>query len=183
MFVALWPPAEAVDELAGAVGAVRPLAPGLRWVPPEQWHLTLAFYGEVPPERRDDVAERLARAARRHRAPSLGFAGGGRFGDRVLFVKVDGDREPLGRLAASATAAGRRAGLAMADRPYRAHLTLARGGGTDLRPLVTALRTHEGPRWRATELCLMRSRLGKGPGGRPVYEVDATWPLAGEPES
>ncbi|HEU5241008.1 MAG TPA: 2'-5' RNA ligase family protein, partial [Ornithinibacter sp.] len=31
-----------------ALAPVRAANPDLRWVPPERWHLTLAFYGEVP---------------------------------------------------------------------------------------------------------------------------------------
>jgi 2'-5' RNA ligase len=182
MFVALWPPADAVDELAAAVAGARSLAPDLRWVPPEQWHLTLAFLGEVSQERRDDVAARLGRAARRSPGLRLRFAGAGRFGGRVLFTRVAGDRDPLRHLAASSAAAGRRAGLRTDDRPYRPHLTLARGGGdADLRPLVAALEPHQGTAWDATDLYLMRSLLGQGAGRRPAYEIDQAWPLAGGP--
>ena len=46
-FVALIPPAEALGELADAVAPVRAAHPGLRWTPAAQWHLTLAFLGEV----------------------------------------------------------------------------------------------------------------------------------------
>src|SRR4029453_13035406 len=125
LFVALWPPAEAIDELSGGGAGVRSLAPDLRWAPLRQWHLTLTFLGEVADERRPELARRLARAASRYPPLSLRFAEAGRFGHRVLFTKVSGDREALRHLAASTTAASRRAGLAVADRPYRPHLTLA----------------------------------------------------------
>jgi len=68
-FVALVPPDDALAELAAAV-AVLPHEPRLRWSPRGQWHLTLAFLGEVDELARDrlrrhhgiDLAEEPARA-------------------------------------------------------------------------------------------------------------------------
>ena len=75
--------------------------------------------------------------------------------------------EELRALAASVGAAARRCGIAVDDRPYRAHLTLARARpGTDLRPAVDALHDFAGTTWTADALHLVRSRLGAGPGGR-----------------
>ena len=76
------------------------------------------------------------------------------------------------------SAAARRTGIAVDDRPYRPHLTLARARpGTDLRPAVEALGDVEGSPWTADALHLVRSRLGAGPGGSAVHEVVETWPL------
>ena len=108
LFDALWPPPDAVAELLAAVREVQEKSPGLRWTAPEQWHLTLAFLGEVPDDRRPELEERLERAASRYPPLTLRFAAGGRFGDRILFTRVDGDREPLTRLAQSVAAAARR---------------------------------------------------------------------------
>jgi len=178
LFVALWPPEQAVKELADAIAGVRALEPAVRWTRTEQWHLTLAFLGEVAEERLPELNGRLARAARRHPALSLRFAGSGRFGDRVLWTRVEGDREPLRHLAASAAAAARRSGVAVDDRPYRPHLTLARGArGADMRPLVAALASYAGTGWTAEQLHLVRSRLGKGPGRTSAYDTVAAWPL------
>jgi 2'-5' RNA ligase len=154
--------------------------PGLRWTPAGQWHLTLAFLGEIDGDALDegvlpDLTARLARAARRHPPQELALSGAGRFGDRVLWTRVRGD---LRALAASVSAAARRCRIAVEDRPYRAHLTLARARpGTDLRPAVDALRDFTGTTWTATTLHLVRSTLGAGPGGTAAHEVIATWPL------
>jgi len=178
--VALWPPPDAVSELLAAVEEVRDDAPHLRWTRPEQWHLTLAFLGDVPDDRRPGLDERLARAANRHPPLTLRFAGGGRFGSRLLFTRVDGDREPLTRLAASVTAAARRSKIPVDDRPYRPHLTLARSrGGEDLRPVAARLEPFAGAAWTASHLDLVESRLGKGPGGTAGYVSIASWPLTG----
>ncbi len=180
LFVALWPPPDAVSEVLAAVEELRGEAPHLRWTRPEQWHLTLAFLGEVPDERRPELDERLARAASRHPPLTLRFSGGGRFGSRLLFTRVDGDREPLTRLAASVTAAARRSRIPVDDRPYRPHLTLARSRGSeDLRPVAARLEPFTGVPWTAGRLDLVESRLGKGPGGTADYAPVSSWPLAG----
>jgi 2'-5' RNA ligase len=208
-FVALIPPAQALAELADAVDPLRAAQPDLRWTPPEQWHLTLAFLGDVDERVLPQLTERLARAARRHRRMELTFAGGGRFGDRVLWTRV---ANPLGRespvstgrvahldraagrprgpavsraaqlrrLAASVGAAARRCGIPVEDRPYRPHLTLARGrSGADLRSAAALLSGFAGSPWTADALHLVRSRLGAGPGGTAAHDVVESWPLGG----
>lgn len=178
LFLALDPPAEVIADLDRAVAPLRDAHPELRWVAAERWHLTLAFYGEVPD---DDVAGLAQRAGRRvagQRALDLRFAGAGRFGGQVLWVGVAGDRTPLRELAERA---------APQDRPYRPHLTIARAregrtgtgrrirGSADLAPLVTRLREYDGPGWRADAVHLVRSHLGP----HPTYEDVAAWPLTG----
>lgn len=179
-FVALIPPAAVLAELAAALAPVQVARPDLRWTPAAQWHLTLAFLGEIDGDTLDggllpDLTTRLARAARRHPPPELALGGAGRFGDRVLWIRARGE---LRALAASVGAAARRCGIAVDDRPYRAHLTLARARpGTDLRAAVDALRGFAGSPWTADALYLVRSRLGAGPGGTAAHEVIAGWPL------
>jgi len=180
LFVALMPPADALDEVAAAVAAVQPSAPdGLRWTPREQWHLTLAFLGEVPAELLPAVHSAGAAAVRP--VGPLRVAGAGRFGDRVLWAGMAGDRPSLVDLAARLVAALRAAGIDVDDRPYRPHLTLARsvrGGAPDLRPTVAALADFRGRSWQPDAVRLMHSRLGAGPGRHALHEQLACWPLA-----
>lgn len=215
LFAALLPPDDVLDgpgELVDAVAELqtRPDADRLRWTGRASWHVTLAFYGEVPDGTLPALRERLARAAGRRSAPTLRLAGGGRFGDRTLWAAVTdasgGVERPVAdvrRLAGSAAAAGRRAGLDVPEpRHFRAHLTLARARGrngardgaqgsdpdaapasraVDLRPYVAALDRFQGEPWTAGELALVRSRLPDSgvPGEQPRYELVAAWPLAG----
>jgi RNA 2',3'-cyclic 3'-phosphodiesterase len=179
-FVAVTPPDAALAELAEAVAPLRAEDRDLRWTPPPQWHLTLAFLGDVDESVLPDLTERLARAARRHPPMELAFEGGGRFGDRVLWTRVHGGVDALRRLAASVSAGARRSGIDVDDRPYRPHLTLARGRpGADLRPAATALGGFTGSAWTADALHLVRSRLGAGPGGSAAHDVVGTWLLGG----
>ncbi|MGH3799331.1 MAG: RNA 2',3'-cyclic phosphodiesterase [Pseudonocardiaceae bacterium] len=179
LFVALTPPGEVVEELKASTAPLRQLAPDLRWTRPEHWHVTLAFLGEVGDDVVDELAHRLSRAAARHPSLSLVLGGGGRFGHQVLWTRVQGDRDRLRRLAGSVQAAARRSRLPMEQRPYRPHLTLARADvSADLRPLVERLASWQGRPWVATQLYLVRSRLGAGPGGSALHEPIAGWPLA-----
>jgi len=180
LFVALVPPADALAELAAAVDALRS-TPGLRWTRPEQWHVTLAFLAEVDDRAREALTPRLERVAHRHAPPTLALAGGGRFGRQVLWTRVDGDRAALRRLADAVRAAARRCGLPVDARPYRPHLTLARARGpaTDLAPLAAALDGFAGRPWSASDLHLVRSVLGAGPGRTAHHEPVASWPFSG----
>lgn len=180
LFVALTPPAEIVDELRNAIAPVRLRAPGLRWTPTEQWHVTIVFLGEVSEDSFDELSRRLRRSAARHRPLPLTFAGGGRFGHRVLWTAVHGDRDGLRALSHSAEAAARRCGLPVEQCPHRPHLTLARAGaGVDLRPLVTQLAAWRGLPWVAHQLQLIRSRLGAAPDGTTLHEPVGHWTLDG----
>ena len=167
LFVAIVPPPQAIATLVAAVEGLRATTPGLSWIAPGRWHVTLCFLG--PHEPNDELQARLARVAARHERLAIHVAGGGRFGDRVLFAKLAGDLKPL---AAGVTRAAERSGYAVEDRPFHAHLTLARSrrGRIDLRPLLTALSDVRGPDWTVGELRLMRS-------GQPDYETVSRWPL------
>ncbi|MBO0849968.1 MAG: RNA 2',3'-cyclic phosphodiesterase [Pseudonocardia sp.] len=179
LFVAVIPPAEAVEELRAATAALHSeLGPTLRWTRPEQWHLTLAFLAEVDDATRTELTGRLERVAARTAPLRLSVGPGGRFGDRVLWARVRGDTDRLRRLAGSVRAAVRRCGLPVEDRPYRAHLTLARTNGADLRSAVARLADFDGSPWTASRLHLVRSRLGAGPGRTSLYESIARWPLS-----
>ncbi|MEU9126059.1 RNA 2',3'-cyclic phosphodiesterase [Streptomyces sp. NPDC048506] len=185
LFAAVLPPAPALRELAVEVALLQrlPAAERLRWTGRDGWHFTLAFYGEVSADVLPDLKERLARAAHRRDPYELWIAGGGRFADRVVWVGADGDRLAMRRLADAAAAAGRRAGVAMADehRPYTPHLTLARNRVPALRlaPYATALTEFVGSRWTVGRLSLMRSHppVRGVAGDQPHYEEIASWPL------
>jgi 2'-5' RNA ligase len=182
LFVAVTPPAEAVEAVREAINRGRAAAPGLRWVDPERIHLTLVFLGSVGDDLRGPLLERLGQVAHRHPPVSVALGPTGRFGDRVLWVGVTGDLEPL---AAGVRRAAERAGVdGLESRPLRAHLTLARaresrapagGGAADLRPVLESIGELPAVPWTVFGFELMSSILGH----RPRYTVEAAWPLTG----
>lgn len=184
LFVAVDPPPQVAGHLAAAIEALREASPQLRWGAPEQWHLTLAFLGEVPEAWLPALTERLGRAAHRAAPMSLVLASAGSFPrqpahGRVLWVGVTGDREPLAALATRCTAAARRSGIPVDPGPYRPHLTLARvrHPPVDLTEPVAALSTYVGSPWLVAELHLVRSYLG----AQVRHERLASWRLGSPP--
>jgi 2'-5' RNA ligase len=180
LFVALAPPADVLDNLDAACAPFRAARADLRWTSREAWHVTLAFLAEVSDPQLTRLIPRLERAARRHAAFRLSFAGAGAFPSagraNVLWSGLAGDRRALADLAASAAAAARRAGAPPPDagRKYRPHLTLARcRAPADVGPVVTALWGYQGKPWTAEEILLIRSRLRE----RPRYETLGAWKL------
>jgi 2'-5' RNA ligase len=181
LFVALTPPDPVVRELSAAVGRLRAAGaePGLRWTPPEAWHVTLAFLGEVDEPALPELTRRLARVGERHHPLTLRLAGGGRFDDHVLWTGLAGDTTDLSHLAASVGAAARRAGLPVdTERAFRPHITLARSRGrSPLRPYATRLHDFASTPWTAHRFSLIRSHPPATPGTHPRYEDLSHWPL------
>lgn len=184
-FVAAVPPPEAVDHLDEFL-SVRRDAAAYRWTLPDQWHLTLAFATDLPERSLDDAVERLAAAALKRPAMTFGIAGGGAFPDpdraKILYARLAGDETDLSqleRLAAGARVALSKSGARVDGQRFRPHLTLARLGNPDnVTVWARLLDAYEGPTWRLSEVVLIESHLGEGPGRRARHEVCATFPLA-----
>lgn len=188
--MAVNPPVDAVQELVDAAAPLRELpgADRLRWSGVDGWHLTLAFLGEVPVTDLPPLTELLARVVGENGAHRLRLAGGGHFGDRVLWAGVDGEVWALRRLAEAVRVGVGELGVETDQFGFHPHLTLARAGTShgrrradrrtdagDLRTLAAALEDFRGSEWRADELVLMRSELDFGPAR---YTVVERWPLA-----
>lgn len=183
-FVAV-PVATAVrDALDAALAPARDAWEGLRTTRASDWHLTLAFLGEVADEQLERLVEVVATAVAAHPLPDeLALSGAGRFGRRVLWAGVD--EVPPGRLAALGDAVQRgcaAAELPVQQRAVHPHLTLARARrGAPVRAehldqaerAVAALLERGEGRWHAEHVEVWASHLGGGPAR---YEVEAAVP-------
>jgi 2'-5' RNA ligase len=184
LFAALVPPPSALEHLDEFLD-VRRDAGELRWVQPDQVHVTLGFFEHVPDTKLDDLVERLGRAAGRRTGFETAIAGGGAFPNpgraKVVWAALDLDeagRTELDRLATGCRAAANRAGIAVDGARFRPHLTVARTRFPhDVTNWVRLLDSYAGPRWPATELTLVRSHLGEGARGRPRHEVVEAFPF------
>ena len=145
---------------------------GLRWSTPDQWHVTLVFLGEVDDEARGRLVQELSglrQAELRLRMERLGvFERAG-----ILHAEVEVSAELL-RLYEAVAAAVRRVGLEVEERPYRAHITLARsrnrdGGKTIARLRRSAEQQRLSVRWEVGEFLLYESQLSPG-GSRYVVQ-------------
>ncbi len=101
----------------------------LRWVAPENMHLTLKFLGDVSARNLRLLEKMLAGEAAQHQAFEFGVGTLGAFPNirhpRVIWVGVRGP-EALQRLHEGIEAAMARLGYPREQRPYQPHLTLAR---------------------------------------------------------
>ncbi|MFF3320152.1 RNA 2',3'-cyclic phosphodiesterase [Streptomyces sp. NPDC003035] len=180
VFIALAPPDEAKDELARALSPAYEAYPRMRWNRVEDWHITLAFLGELPVTAVPSLQPALARLAAARPPLELALRGSGHFDERVLWSGIDGDLEGLHSLATEVRAVVEECGVPFAGRPLRPHLTLARARRDDTACVVAAaaaLAGFTGRPWRAARLHLVGSNFGRGPG--PIRYRDITsWGFA-----
>jgi 2'-5' RNA ligase len=184
MFAAVLPPDDVLEELEEFLAPRREAAP-FRWTRPESWHLTLAFVAQVPQRSLDDLVERLGRAAHRRTPFALTLAGGGCFPAperaKLLYAGVEATPdalEELRRLSTGARAAANKAGAPADGATFRPHLTLARlKRPTEATRWLRVLSTFRSREFEVTEMALVESHLGEGPGNRPRYEVVGLFPL------
>lgn len=164
LFVAVWPPPSVVEAVAHQVP--RPPRPGLRWVPPENWHVTLRFLGRADPDEAARALDRLvagpAEAVVGPAVTTLGRA--------VVCLPVAG----LDRLAAAVVTATAGVGQPPEDRRFTGHLTLARRKGRAAVPTGTPFSA----RFEVDEVALVASDTR--PSGAE-YRTLRRWPLTPRP--
>ncbi|MBB5872738.1 2'-5' RNA ligase [Allocatelliglobosispora scoriae] len=182
LFIAAYPPPAAIGDLAALVAGLTLAQPhpdslSRRPVPPDQWHVTLAFLGEVPVDRIDAVTGAMTAAAARSRppAPRLRLTGGGWFDNlraAAIWIGVDGDLDALHALVAGLREELAAAELPVDERPYQPHLTLGRPGRrlseAERRGDLDRLDDYAGPVWTLGELALM---LGDYPDGNDYTRI------------
>ena len=178
LFIGIPLASEAVDALERLSRSLRSPGDSLRWSSPETWHITLQFLGETSAERCGCLTERLSAI----KAPAVPvWLHGTGFFDRagVFFAGVNVSPE-LRQLEKRVVAATSQCGVAVEERPYHPHVTLARAKGDGkagaLRKLKGIAKNEiEFPAFVAREFLLYESFLD-GRGAR--HEVRARFPLA-----
>jgi RNA 2',3'-cyclic 3'-phosphodiesterase len=124
LFVALDMPWSVREQLAALSGTG---IPGARWVPPENYHLTLRFIGDIPGHVARDVDGALL--AIRARGFALTLTGMGTFAkggiSNALWVGVE-RTQSLDHLRNKIETALQRCGLEPERRKFQPHVTLAR---------------------------------------------------------
>jgi RNA 2',3'-cyclic 3'-phosphodiesterase len=185
LFVAVVPPLEVVEDLSEFTEPRREYRDeDVRWAADEHWHITLAFLGDVPDWKTDELGERLERAAKRQRPFELQLTGAGAFPGvpeaRVLYAGVRDETESLKHLAMTTKAAANRAGVTVEGRRFTPHITLARlRRPVDATRWVRVFDTYDGPVGTAGSLQLIESRLGEGPGHSAAYTTVGEYDFLG----
>jgi 2'-5' RNA ligase len=160
LFVAVWPPEDVVVELTALH---RKDQRGVRFIRPENWHITLRFLGAADTDQVIGVLDGITLlSARAHLGPAVDV-----IAERALVVPVDG----LDALAAKVTERTKHIGEPPRKR-FIGHLTIARVKSHV--PMPRALGALVSAEFDVEEVALVQSRL-EPQGSR--YETIETWPV------
>jgi 2'-5' RNA ligase len=132
-FIALEMPAEIQNAIAHCSASLKNTLPKplIRWVAPQNVHLTLKFLGDVSPANLKQLAETLKAEAASHGMFSISVGGLGAFPTprraRVIWIGLEAP-PALVALQRGLEAAAAQLGYATEERPFSPHLTIGRVG-------------------------------------------------------
>ena len=161
LFIAVWPPEQVVAELTSLE---RKDQRGVRFVRPQNWHITLRFLGEAHPDEVCDALDSITPApARAQLGPAVDV-----IAERALIIPVDG----LDALADTVEQHSRHIGQPPHKR-FVGHLTVARVKPHVAMPPV--LGAPVSAEFDVNAIALVRSRLDPQ-GAR--YDTIETWSVS-----
>lgn len=146
LFVAMPLPDEIKDYLGGMIDELRPSGEGVRWVKPENIHLTVRFLGEADEQVVPKLATLLDRVALEFACSRLSLGSLGAFPNlrrpSVFWVGLEGDSTELTKMARQVELGVRTLRFEKEKKGFRPHLTLGRvKRGQDVRPVVAKVET------------------------------------------
>ena len=145
----------------------------VKWVEPENTHLTLIFLGETADNRVMEVCRIMEDAAAAHSAFDMEVKGLGTFGNpaRVVWAGITGN-PALKALQTNLRGTFEEAGFPVENREFSGHLTLCRirapSAGDVLKRKIEPLRDEIFGVSFADSVCVFESQLS---GGGPKYAV------------
>jgi 2'-5' RNA ligase len=189
LFVAIKPADEVVDKLRPMQKRLIDTRADVRWVSPENLHITVKFFGEVEEHRVAELLERVQKAAAQVTAFPLETEGVNLFPEkgaaRVIVSRVISPDQRIVKLHRLVDSAAGGMGLAMDTRVLVPHLTLGRvSSNRGLNKLLRLLEKHDLDffgSFQVERVLLMQSFLGAGDGGSPRYVTVGAAPTAAAP--
>ena len=186
LFVALDIPGSVRENLAAIRENFSPIDSKIRWVPPENLHVTLKFIGSVPEQKLQPIIEALRRVSLvdpvQLRIRGVGWIVNAKTGV-MLFATVE-DSKSLTALATAIDQQLEHLGFTPENRMFMPHLTLVRASRdipasyqTALRELAEQHRQYDFGSVTPEEFHLMESKTL--PSG-PIYSKVQSFPLAAE---
>lgn len=177
LFVAVEVSEQAKRAVAHAIEPWRQAFPQGRWVPAENWHVTMKFLGSTWPRLVSWVEEAVAAVAAFHPPATARIRGLGAFPTlsraRVLWAGVDEPANTLSAIVADLDLA-LEAEFRAESRPFHAHLTVARSQPPLALPEPFAATALGSDPFTIDRLVLFRSHLQRP---APRYEPLGAFPL------
>ena len=147
-FIAVEIPAEIQSAIAHSIASFKKTLPKplIRWVAPQNVHLTLKFLGDVSPANLERLAEAIKVEAASHEIFSMSVGGLGAFPThgraRVIWIGLDAP-PALAALQRGVDAVAAKLGYPTEERPFSPHLTIGRvaqnASASDLQRIHAAL--------------------------------------------
>jgi len=129
IFIAINLPLQVREQIGLIKGALPFSSADIKWVEPDNYHLTLKFLGEVAPENIGAIKSRLSALSATINPITLGFDNLGFFPNsrnpRVIWLGVKGETQKVIQLAGKIDGALADLGYRREDN-FRIHLTLGR---------------------------------------------------------
>lgn len=179
VFLALPLPAELKERISHAVQCSE--LPFKKWVYRSDYHMTIKFIGDIPPQKIETIAVAMRRLCAQQPPVRLALQGAGSFGKRsrprILWSRVRGDLSSLHQLHQEVNQGLLPLGYE-AESSYRPHITLARmynGEEPFQENMLERLRWSEqgSTEWTAQALTLYQTKFGE----RPLYHVLEQFPF------
>lgn len=146
LFIALPLPEEIKKYLGEIIDELRPSGQSVRWVKPENIHLTVRFLGETDENTVPKLTSLLDKVAAEFSASQLQLGRLGAFPNfrrpNVFWVGLEGDSSELTKMARQVELGVRTLRFEREKKGFRPHLTLGRvKRGRDVRPVVATMET------------------------------------------
>jgi 2'-5' RNA ligase len=178
-FIAIDLPESVKSFLSEAQEALKSYGFGVKWVRPQNIHLTLKFLGDTATADTDKIAEAMTLAAMNCPIVSLTAKGIGVFPNvrrpRVIWAGLNGRVQTLANLQQTLNAHLANLGFATDTRAFKSHLTLGRvKGKIALDKMIAAidnLKEFESESFETREVILFKSELR--PSGAVYTRVQA----------
>jgi 2'-5' RNA ligase len=176
-FIAVPASDEVKEIVAKTVGELKAAGASVKWVEPENVHLTLKFLGNITAEDVEKLRVRLREALGSYSsfdvtAGKVGCFPGGRRAPRVIWIGLEGAIDRLKEIAVKVDETCAGLGFDPETRPFKAHLTIGRvrRGSGGLRELGESIGSigFKPLKLQVDRVNLVRSRLS--PQG-PTYTV------------
>jgi 2'-5' RNA ligase len=165
-FISVELPEEIRNNIGARTESLVAAGADVKWIPPENLHLTLKFLGKTPEELVPDIRKKLLEAASLHHSIRIRLSGTGVFPDRrrprVIWVGMQ-DSEGLVKLQQDIEAKMAELGFEAEKRRFSPHLTIGRvrspKGRENLLRELDALRDMDFNELEVRDVSMMKSEL------------------------